>query len=227
MSLSRHPSSPPDFHRLIRRLAGHFPGPLPGLPAQLRMAPEPRPGWSPGEFPPDCRDGAALLLLSPEAAGPAVILTVRTENVLHHRGQVSLPGGAVEKGEDLIQAALRETHEEIGLDPVLVRILGPLTPLHIPVSGFVLHPFVGAVEKSPVFQEDPREVARLLRVSLADLADPRLRKEELRTIGGLDYRVPFFAVEGEQVWGATAMVLAEFLELVSFHDEAPEEEGMS
>lgn len=205
---------PPAFLRLAGELEKRLAGPLPGSTAQLKMAPVLRRAWSPDTDPSAWRDGAALLLLSPEPAGPAVILTVRTETVLHHRSQVSLPGGAVEPGEKLEEAALREAREEIGLDTALVRIIGCLTPLHIPVSGFLLHPFVGIARRSPALQRDPREVARILRVPLACLGDPGRMGVGTRKHGHVAYRYPFYAVEGEQVWGATAMVLAEFLDLI-------------
>lgn len=188
---------------------------LPGLEAQRRMAPRPRPGWPPLSWPPGARRAAALILVFP-APGPTLVLTVRSRGLPLHAGQVSLPGGAVEPGEAIDAAALREAHEEVGLDPRRVRIVGPLTPLHIPVSGFTLHPVVGIVEACPPLRPSDGEVERILEVPIAELADPaRIR----RTVGvrdGVEYDVPAFDVSSERVWGATAMVLAEFLAVLGF-----------
>jgi 8-oxo-dGTP pyrophosphatase MutT (NUDIX family) len=184
---------------------------LPGLTAQLRMAPRPRPGWRRRERPPGARRAAALLLLMPGEAGPSLVLTVRSRTLPQHAGQVSLPGGAVEPGEALETAAIREAHEEIALDPALVRVAGPLSPLHIPVSGFALHPIVGVAPVAPVLRPAEREVGRILVVPLAVLADPAHVRRATMVRDGREYDVPSFDVAGERVWGATAMVLAEFL----------------
>ena len=132
-----------------------------------------------------------------------------------HTGQVSLPGGGVDPGESIETAALREASEEIGVPPASVRVLGRLTPLHIPVSRFLLHPVVGVTDARPAFQRAEFEVARILEVPIPMLTDPaRLgRLRQLRDVNGrtIELNAPSFDIEGEQVWGATAMVLAEFL----------------
>jgi 8-oxo-dGTP pyrophosphatase MutT (NUDIX family) len=128
---------------------------------------------------------------------------------------VSLPGGSVDADETIELAALREASEEIGVPPGTVRLLGRLTPLQIPVSGYMLYPVVGLVEQRPVFKPSESEVARILEVPVTTLRDPAIVKRRMRTrdIGGrtVEIDVPYFAIDGEQVWGATAMVLSEFL----------------
>jgi 8-oxo-dGTP pyrophosphatase MutT (NUDIX family) len=155
-----------------------------------------------------------LLLLYPVDGRPRVLLTLRDGNLPHHPGQVSLPGGAANPGESLAQAALREAREETGVEPSLVRLIGRLSPLHIPVSGFALHPFVGVCDARPDFRPDAGEVERILEPALAELADPACLAIERRHWQGSDFEVPILRVEGERVWGATAMILAEFLTLL-------------
>ncbi len=188
--------------------------PLPGLDAQRLMAPLPRAGWRPAEFPADARRAAALLLLYPWREEAHVALTVRAAHLPHHGGQVSLPGGAVERGERIEDAALRETAEELGVDTSSVTVLGQLTPLHIPVSGFVLHPVVATAPARPAFAPDANEVARVIDASVARLCDPHAVRLRWRRHEGREYEVPYFLVDGEILWGATAMVLAEFLALL-------------
>ena len=199
---------------LERRLRLALAGPLPGIEAQRKMAPTPRPGWRPGRSPAESRAAGGLLLLFPAAAPVHLLLTVRSSALPSHAGQISLPGGAVEPGEAIEHAALREAHEETGLEPSAVRLLGPLTPLHIPVSGFVLHPVVGATNRRPQFEPADREVERLLEPSLDRLLDPNCVQRWARSRDGLFQDVPYFDIDGMRVWGATAMVLAEFLEIV-------------
>lgn len=203
----------------VARLREALKATLPGLDAQLRMAPEPRLGWDPLKFPEGARDGAALLLLYPHEDHLHVTLTVRGAEMRNHTGQVSLPGGRVESGETFEAAALREAQEEIGVDPSTVEVLGRLTPLHIPVSGFLLHPIVGATSMRPAFQRAEWEVARIIEVPVALLSDPAVIKREMRTrtVNGqsIDISVPFYDIDGEKVWGATAMVLAEFCAILN------------
>jgi 8-oxo-dGTP pyrophosphatase MutT (NUDIX family) len=184
------------------------------------MAPSPRLGWDPLKFPDGAHDGAALLLVYPHAGDTLhVALTVRGSGLRNHTGQVSLPGGRVDQGETFEVAALREATEEIGVDPNTVEVLGRLTPLHIPVSGFLLHPIVGYTSMRPAFQRAEWEVARIIEAPVNRLSDPTVVKREIRTrvVKGqaIDVDVPYFDIDGEKVWGATAMVLAEFCAILT------------
>jgi 8-oxo-dGTP pyrophosphatase MutT (NUDIX family) len=186
------------------------------------MAPQPRLGWDPQHPPAGLRDAAALVLVYPSVGVPHVLLTVRGAGLRKHTGQVALPGGSVDADESIETAALREASEEVGVAPASVRLLGRLTPLQIPISGYMLHPIVGLAEFRPLFQRAEGEVARILEVPVTVLRDPAVLKRRTRTrdlgAGRVQFDVPYFDIDGEEVWGATAMVLAEFLAII---DRAP------
>jgi 8-oxo-dGTP pyrophosphatase MutT (NUDIX family) len=229
------------FDDVVARLEAGLRGALPGPEAQSHLAPVPRRAWPKGFNPARVRDAAGLLLIFPktinaESAEPAepndslripralrstssghahIILTVRSESV-RHGGQVSLPGGVVDPGETFEQAALREAHEEVALPIGGVRVLGPLTSLDIPVSGFRLHPIVAVAAARPALTPSDGEVARILEVGVADLLNPAHFVTVDRERDGIALSVPSFRVAGVDIWGATAMVLAEFLALLGW-----------
>jgi len=160
------------------------------------------------------RAAAVLILLYPNDLDLAFPLTLRTLQVAYHKGQISLPGGACEPGESPVEAALRETEEELGPLGDPVELLGLLTPLFIPPSGFMVHPVVGYLPRRPVFRPAPLEVAEVLEATLSWLLDPCHQGEEEREVDGARWRIPVFRLGNHVIWGATAMILAEFRAVV-------------
>ena len=199
---------------IVQRLRIALASPLPGSAAHLRMVRRPPRGFAPGVLPPGCRDGAVLLLLYEAESDARVVLTLRSGDLSRHRGQVSLPGGAMEPGESAAEAAVREAVEEIGVDPGAVRILGELTRFHVPVSGFIVHPVIAFSEGPASFRPCSPEVERIIEASVGRILDPAALGVEPRVLDGLPYEIPYFDVAGSKVWGATAMVLSEFAELL-------------
>jgi 8-oxo-dGTP pyrophosphatase MutT (NUDIX family) len=205
------------FSALADDLISALAKPLPGGSAHSLMSPQPRRTWPADAGPEQARNAAGLLLMFPDTADRAhIVLTVRAGTLGRHGGQVSLPGGVIEPGESYAHAALREAHEEIALDARLVRVAGALTPVDIPVSGFRLHPIVGLADARPALTAADGEVARILDVALDDLTAPGAVAQTTRERDGRRIDVPAFCVAGEEIWGATAMVLAEFLSLVGW-----------
>ncbi|HJZ76731.1 MAG TPA: CoA pyrophosphatase [Vicinamibacterales bacterium] len=198
---------------------------MPGPAGHARMAPVPRRAWPKGVNVARVRHAAGLLLIFPGGAERGepensekhahIVLTVRGDTP-RHAGQISLPGGVVEPGETFEQAALREAHEEIALDVTNVRVLGGLTPLDIPVSGFRLYPIVAALDRRPQLMPADGEVAHILEIAIDDLLDARAVRRVDREREGIALTVPGFHVAAHEIWGATAMVLAEFLTLLGW-----------
>jgi 8-oxo-dGTP pyrophosphatase MutT (NUDIX family) len=180
------------------------------------MAPEPRRNWPKGFNQDKIRSAAGLLLLFPIDGNAHILLTVRSDALGRHGGQVSLPGGVTEPDETFEDAALREAHEEVALSTSEVKVLGPLTPIDIPVSGFRLHPIVAFIAKRPTLVPSDGEVAQILEVSVSEFFEPARRIRTLQVRDGREIVIPAFQIAGAEIWGATAMVLSEFLVLVGW-----------
>jgi 8-oxo-dGTP pyrophosphatase MutT (NUDIX family) len=200
----------PPFLELNSLLSAGLSRPLPGVNSHLKMAPRSR--ADPGQLSVAgraCKHAAVMLLLIPRDDSAHILLTVRKMTLTNHAGQISLPGGRQEPYEELLQTALRETDEEVGVKPSSIDVLGKLSSLFIPPSGYCVHPFVGS-SLTALPAPDNVEVDRILLAPATDLINPERRLTGTRIIGGVAREIPYFDLCGEIVWGATAMILAEF-----------------
>jgi 8-oxo-dGTP pyrophosphatase MutT (NUDIX family) len=200
---------------LAARLSEAMARGLPGHTAQRSMAHGLAYGRHRGPVPDDARRAAVLLALDPTANGWSIPAVLRPATMRDHASQVSLPGGSIESDETAAQAALREYEEELGPPPAELQVIGHLTPVYVFVSGFEVTPVVAISPRPLVFQPNPHEVAAIIELPLADLCDPANRGHHLIDRRGLRFQVPHFAIAGQQVWGATSLILAEFVALLS------------
>ncbi len=188
--------------------------PLLGLEVQARMAPPYRRDQIEVMLnPPACKHAGVLILLYPLDGRLCFPLTRRPDSVEYHKGQISLPGGSQENGESLRQTALREAQEEVGVDAATIEVIGPLSQLYVPPSNFCIQPFVGFVAQRPNFEIEAVEVAELIETPLDALLDPATARVEDWELHGGIWPIPFYQFGPHKVWGATAMILSEFVAL--------------
>lgn len=204
---------------LIKSLKDRLTKALPGVEAQFKMAPIHRAKFDVASLDPSSyRKSAVIVLLYRNGESFSVPLLKRHDYKGNHSGQIGLPGGKHDDTDgELVNTALRELNEETGLDQNDIEILGALTPVFIPVSSFYVQPFVGVYTgKEIVFNIDAREVKHLITLDINLLKDESIVTEG-GIVSGEGYKVktPYFSVEGEVVWGATAMILSEFKALIT------------
>ncbi len=202
---------------LQEQIAALLRTPLPGSIVQLRMAPH---GQELHEFTPPLnqplRQAAVLLLLYPQPEGMSVIFTLRPTTLKHHAGEISFPGGAREPHDASLQyTALREGYEELGVAPDTLSVLGALTPLYIPPSRNLVHPFVGWLTPPAVFRPQAQEVAQILAISLRHLRRPDTITRRQWAHHGIQIDTPCYIMNDQCIWGATAMMLSEFLAIIA------------
>ena len=162
---------------------------------------------------PENPNPAAVLVPIFEEDGQArAILTKRPDTMPTHQGEIAFPGGKHEPSDrDLEHTALRESAEEIGLDPAEVEILGPMPAISTAARQFLITPFLGVLDARPQLEPDSTEVVSVFDVTLAELMNPSHFREEIWPIRGGELAVYFFELEGETLWGATARILAGLL----------------
>jgi len=158
------------------------------------------------------KHSSVLLLLYIENQELNACLIKRPSHMKHHAGQIALPGGRIEKGETALETALRETWEEIGITGDQIEILGSLSEIYVQVSRFQIHPFVGWLDKKPGFVINKYEVEKMIYFPLKNMKNS-FAEVELETITGT-LKVPCFKFEDEIIWGATAMILSEFADVL-------------
>ena len=205
---------------VIDQLCDRLARPLPGRDAQRRMEPRFSYGRHAGPAAYDARQAAVAIVLHPVDSAPTedvaawhFPLTVRPGHMKDHAGQICLPGGAVEAGEDTLQCARREVEEELSPRPGELRIVGRLSPLYVYGTNYMVHPIVFASLDRLVFQPDANEVESVLHVTLGELSAiaPRDVSMERHPIF---FDAPAWCFGSHCCWGATAMILAEFQALV-------------
>ncbi len=199
-----------DFSRHIEQILKQE---LPGAKSHVKLIPPGRELHVKKNNESLVRYSSVLFLLFPVNGEIYTCLTKRNPAMKTHPGQISFPGGKIEKGESPVTTALREAEEEVGISPGKVKILGRLSELYIHVSNFSISPFVGWVNKKPDFILNKNEAEKLILFPIQKfLKNPQLDHVELETVTG-PLVVPYYPHDGEIVWGATAMIMAEFFDL--------------
>ncbi|HBX51675.1 MAG: hypothetical protein A2W98_05800 [Bacteroidetes bacterium GWF2_33_38] len=189
---------------------------LPGADAQKLLSPSLRNSHFELDKENECTKASAVLLyIYPFNKNLHIAFIKRQTYNGVHSGQISFPGGKRETSDKSLEfTALRESNEEIGIDIKDVRIIGKLTPLFIPVSNIIVFPFVGVSTKKPHFRINENEVVEIIHVKLNDLNNQDNYKRKNIIENGFDIDVPYFDARGNHVWGATAMILSEFIEML-------------
>jgi 8-oxo-dGTP pyrophosphatase MutT (NUDIX family) len=207
-----------EFSEFIESIKKRLTEPLPGLTSQLKMATMRR-QVKDGRMviPEDVRKAGVLVLFYPSNGNINLVFIKRAEYPGVHSGQVSFPGGGRETGDkDIVATALREAEEEIGVARHIVVPVGTLTDLFIPPSNFLVTPVVGYTHDRPDFKPDPAEVDQILEVPLSTLLDKDTRQEKDITIfPAINLNVPCYYADGHVIWGATAMMLSELIDVIS------------
>ena len=208
-----------EFNIFIEKLKTRLSEPLPGSMAHDIMASESRLKLkmpSPNER---TRESAVLILFYPSENQIFIPLILRPQYDGVHGGQMAFPGGRAEKeDENLTRTALREAQEEIGVRISDVKVLGELTKLYIPPSNFYVQPVVGYMTHKPDFYPDPREVDKVVEISLNEIKSPTIIGRKTIIVRGVEINTPFYDIKETTVWGATAMMISELLTVIQSLD---------
>jgi 8-oxo-dGTP pyrophosphatase MutT (NUDIX family) len=187
--------------------------PLPGEMSHIKMFPSTR---KPQDESAPFQQGGVLILLYPDNGALTTVFMKRVEDNTPHSGQISFPGGRTEPEDSSPRdTALRETEEELGIKASGIEIIGRLTALQIYVSNMEVTPFVGFFYEKPQFNPCSKEVDYLIEARLTDLLDPRIIENKSLVSRDNKLSIPFYNVHGNHIWGATAMILSEFLDILS------------
>jgi len=207
----------------VKFLAEALDGELPGVKAHRKLISPGRELSYPADDAPEIKHSGVLFLLFPDKDRLFTCLIKRPSSMKHHPGQIGFPGGKVEKNDSSSQmAAMREAEEEVGLTSGSYRIIGKLSDLYIQVSNFIIHPYVAWVDRKPVFTLNNSEVEDIILFPIQDfMENEHFAETEIMTFTGL-VKVPYYPFNGEIIWGATAMILSEYFEIIKHYQSTPE-----
>lgn len=195
---------------------------LPGWKAQSKMINFDRPKASEAHLKdPEARKSAVLALLYPKDGALHTVLMLRNTYNGHHSGQVSFPGGKMELEDNTLwDTAIREAEEEVGLARQEVQLIGALTHVYIPPSRFMVHPYLAYTNETPNFIANPNEVEKIIEVPLSLLMEENVIQTKQMKIASvsLPLNVKYYDVYGQTVWGATAMMISEVIDLLKMTD---------
>lgn len=207
----------PNFNAFLNQLRNALSEPLPGVTAQAKLAPPHRHIELRNDLSGDLvRDSAVLILLWQKGEQIFTVFILRPEYEGFHSNQIAFPGGKYEKSDaDFVATALREAQEEVGIIPETITILGQLTPLYISPSRFMVYPIVGFIRIEPTFILDPVEVKDIIPCNLFDFLKPdHYVIQDMEVRGKIMTDIPCFKTGEHIIWGATAMIFNELLEII-------------
>lgn len=206
-----------DFELFLKNIPKIQNSPLPASESHLKMAPMERIKmlklWDYSELNP--KKAAVMALFYPKNNQTHLVLIQRTAHGIHS-SQIALPGGKQEEQDpDLAYTAVRETQEEIGIEPQKINMITPLSAIYVPPSNFLVHPYIGHLEQTPEFTLQANEVAQIIEVPLVDFLTAPTTLHNIKASYSEFIGVPAYTIQGNIVWGATAMILSELRDVLS------------
>ncbi|HOU47549.1 MAG TPA: CoA pyrophosphatase [Chitinophagales bacterium] len=205
------------YNQFTKDLQQAFMHPLPGKPAQDILKPYLR-IYKSMDAPqlPNAKEGAVMSLIYPINNIPHILFIERPVYAGVHSGQIAFPGGKIEKNDNsILDAALRETKEEIGVNREQIEVIGPLSQVYVLASNFIVYPFVGILQEKPIIIPDKLEVANTLEVPMYKFFEQGIIKEKvMKSAMGINLNAPYYDIGGKILWGATAMMVSELCAVI-------------